>query len=160
MYNSKIKGFLDEKDWKFFVKNSPIFAIDFVIQNEQNEILMGRRTNNPAKDYYFVPGGRVFKNEKIEKAIQRISKEELNLEIDKKDTQFINYFEHFYKNSLWNEESINTHYIVLAFQIIPKKNLDYDLSKQHKEFKWISEINSNKYNVHKYSFEYFKKINL
>lgn len=155
MPSSKIEFYLKEKDWKFLVKNSPILAIDFVIKNDKNEILMGRRKNNPAKNYYFVPGGRVFKNEKIKNAIQRISREELNLKINKKDTKFINYFEHFYKNSLWEEENINTHYIVLAFQIISKNNLEFDLSKQHKEFKWISEINSKKYNVHNYAFEYF-----
>ena len=35
-------------------------------QNKKSEILMGIRSNNPAKDFFFVPGGRILKNENIE----------------------------------------------------------------------------------------------
>ena len=71
----KNRSFLNIQEWKSGVKNLPIIAIDFVIKNEKLEVLMGRRINNPARNFYFVPGGRIFKNEKISNAFERISKD-------------------------------------------------------------------------------------
>ena len=38
----------------------------------QNEVLVGLRINSPAKNYWFTPGGRIFKNE--------VANEEFNLD--------------------------------------------------------------------------------
>jgi len=40
------------------------------------DLLVGLRTNEPAKNYYFVPGGVIRKNETIELAFERILKAE------------------------------------------------------------------------------------
>lgn len=50
--------------------------------NEKNQILLGQRKNAPAKDDWFVPGGRVLKNEPLEQDFKRVSKNELGLEIE------------------------------------------------------------------------------
>ena len=147
-------NYLENEEWKFCVNRLPIIAIDLIIKNKHSEILMGRRLNNPAKNSFFVPGGRIFKNEKIEDAIERISNNEISKTYKIKDASFINYFEHFYPNSLWEEKDISTHYIVLAFSIKTNKEA-FNLKNQHSEFKWISYKNQELYNIHEYSTKYF-----
>jgi len=63
---------LDFEDFKNLVKNAPLFAMDLVVLNEQNQILLGQRKNAPAKGFWFVPGGRVFKDQAQAYAIHRI----------------------------------------------------------------------------------------
>lgn len=147
-------NFLSENQWEFSVKNLPIIAIDLIIKNKQSEILMGKRLNNPAKDLFFVPGGRIFKNEKIKNAFKRITFNELGKSYNIKDSKFINYYEHFYPDSLWKIKNITTHYVVLAFKLKIKGQKKFNINDQHDEFKWISKKNYKKFNVHKYSLNY------
>ena len=65
---------ISEEQWKSYVKSCPIYAIDIVLFNEDKGIIVGQRINNPAKDKYFVPGGRVYKNETRKNAFKRICK--------------------------------------------------------------------------------------
>ena len=59
--------FLDKKDFSELIKKAPLIAIDLCIVHKRC-ILLGKRINNPAKNFFFVPGGRVLKNEKIKNA--------------------------------------------------------------------------------------------
>ena len=152
--NKTIKNFLVEDEWKFCVKNLPIIAIDLIIKNKKSEILMGIRSNNPAKDFFFVPGGRIFKNEKVANAFERISLIELGKSLKINDAKFLNYYEHFYQNSLWNSKDISTHYLVLAFEYNSTINDKFNLNKQHKSFKWVSKKNKNDLNIHEYALNY------
>ena len=42
---------------------------------------MGFRNNSPAKGTFFVPGGRVFKHESMGAAVERVMKDEVNVEV-------------------------------------------------------------------------------
>lgn len=148
------KNFLDNEKWKFCVENLPIIAIDLIIKNKKAEILMGRRSNNPAKNFFFVPGGRILKNEKIELAFERISLIELGKSLKINDAKFLNYYEHFYKNSLWDIKGITTHYLVLAFEYNSTTKEKFNLNNQHKSFQWISKKNKNDFNIHEYALNY------
>jgi colanic acid biosynthesis protein WcaH len=139
------------------VKNAPLASIDLIVKNNRDEILLGLRKNEPAKDYWFVPGGRILKNERIALAFERISKEELGIEIAYKQAEFLGVFEHFYPSNFAQKEGFTTHYVALAYQIsIPENALQ--LPKiQHQEYKWLSKdfIESDE-KVHPYTKAYFK----
>ena len=112
---------------------------------------MGKRINEPAKDFYFVPGGRILKNESIDSAIERISLNELGHLYKRKDTKFLNIFEHFYTNSFWENESFSTHYVVMAFQINCSEDENFNLKNQHQDLKWFSKEDIRNIKIHKYS---------
>jgi len=150
-----MKLLLDDKTFKCIVKNTPLISIDFLIRKD-NKYLLGKRVNSPAKEYYFTIGGRVFKNETIEKARERIVKEEVNLEIKNIKLKFIGIFEHFYKESFFGKD-ISTHYINFAYLL----NMSFEIEnlplKQHSKYKWFYKeeiLNSDK--VHKYVKDYYK----
>ena len=48
---------LDLNTFKTIVNSTPLVSIDLIIKNSNNEILIGKRINKPAKDYYFTIGG-------------------------------------------------------------------------------------------------------
>ena len=47
------------------------------------KILLGKRKNPPAKNFFFVPGGRIFKSELKKHAFKRILKNELGFSLGK-----------------------------------------------------------------------------
>ena len=97
-------------------------------------------------------GGRVYKNETIDDAIMRISKDELNITL-KLMPRFIGVFEHFYDDSIYQDAS--THYVDLAYEIELQETLNLPTEQQN-EYQWftIDELLESKL-VHKYVKDYF-----
>jgi len=69
--------YLDTKTFKTVIASTPLIAIDLIVVNERKEILLGKRLNQPAKNYWFVPGGRILKNETLDNAFKRLTLTEL-----------------------------------------------------------------------------------
>lgn len=151
--------FLNEEDFSSLVSFAPVISIDIcVIQN--NSILLGRRNNPPAQNYYFVPGGRIFKNESINLAFQRILKAELGLNIKElQNKEFIGVFEHHYKENFLGNEKFNSHYVVLAYKII-LNNFQPNIKDQHSEYIWFNKskdcIENFEKEIHPYTIDYIE----
>jgi len=143
---------LDDQIFKTVVDSAPLVSIDILLKKD-NKVLLGRRVNKPAQDYFFSIGGRVNKNETIDSAMARIAKNELNIEL-KYAPKFICMFEHFYDDSMY--ENVSTRYVNLAYEYEAEEVLDL-LTEQHSEYKWftIDELLESK-QVHKYTKDYFK----
>lgn len=47
--------FLPDEEFKKIIQGSPLISIDLLVRNEYNEYLLGKRLNEPAKNYWFVP---------------------------------------------------------------------------------------------------------
>lgn len=120
------------------VENAPLVSIDLIIRNSKNEVLLGLRKNNPAKDTWFVPGGVIRKNETIARAFKRISRNELRIIFSVKDATFLGVFEHSYLENFAQQPGFGTHYIVLAYEVNRSKPLDMrKLPKtQHFKHRW------------------------
>lgn len=149
---------LDLNAFKIVVDNTPLVSIDFIVKNSDNKILLGKRVNKPAQGFLFTLGGRVYKDEKLDDAKQRILKDELGLDIKNYTPKFIGVFEHFYNDS-FVDDNISTHYVNLAYEI--QVSYIQDLPKaQHNSYVWLS-LNKlkNSNEVHKYVKDYFNKLN-
>ncbi len=147
---------LDDKKFLEIIDLSPLVSIDLIVYNDKNKVLLGKRANRPAKDYWFVPGGRIRKNEKIEDAIKRISRSELGIELSSDQGKLLGVFNHIYPDDYFNIEGVNTHYVVLAYQF--KINTSEILKDtQHSEMRWweVDKIVSDP-NVHEHTKDYFR----
>nr|WP_281047631.1 NUDIX domain-containing protein [Syntrophotalea carbinolica] len=115
---------------------------------------MGLRTNVSAKGYWFVPGGRVYKNERLEEVLIRISLAELSRSLTLADCRFLGMYEHFYAYNACSEE-FSTHYVVAAFSL-KVETLESLPDQQHSEYCWFStaEICGDP-NVHAHTKDYF-----
>ena len=135
------------------VRNAPLISIDLLIRNSYGKVLLGKRVNEPAKGFWFVPGGRIFKDESLDMAFTRTVQSELGLDMKRSDAKFDKVNEHFYDNNVFNDD-FSTHYVVLAHKV--KIDKLPELNNQHNEYRWfeIEELLKNE-NVHKYTKDYF-----
>jgi len=143
---------LDDQIFKTVVDSVPLASIDILLKRN-NKVLLGKRVNKPAQGYFFSIGGRINKNEAIDSAMNRIVKDELNIEL-KTTPKFIGVFEHFYDDSIY--EDISTHYVNLAYEYQVEEVVDLPV-EQHSEYKWftIGELlQSNQ--VHNHTKNYFR----
>ena len=139
------------------VKNTPLVSIDLIVRNVQDEILLGLRNNNPAKHFWFVPGGRIFKNEQLHKAFSRITGEELGLSFDIHTVKFIGVFEHLYAENFAQEPGFGTHYIVLAYELKLGETVMTPPKDQHCAYKWVTrDVLVHLQDVHPYTKSYFE----
>lgn len=130
-------SYLSDEVFKIIIENTPLFSIDVIVINDKGEILTGLRKNPPAKDYWFLPGGRVRKGETLNDAFSRITHDELGVSLDYSDALFLGVYDHIWDDSIYGE-SLSTHYINCPM-LIEKKITDFDLSldeSQHRSSKW------------------------
>ena len=152
---------LSEEIWRTCIDSMPIFGIDMIIFSRKYGVLMGRRINNPAKGKFFVPGGRVYKNERIVDAFNRILISETGLTFSFNKTTSLGLYEHFYNVTSWSTIESSTHYIIEArlIEVNPENiKLKINLNEQHSDFKWISLENIHSSTIHSYSNMYLNKI--
>ncbi|EBJ0303957.1 GDP-mannose mannosyl hydrolase, partial [Salmonella enterica] len=108
--------FLRQEDFAAVVRTTPLISLDFIVENGQGEILLGRRLNRPAQGYWFVPGGRVCKDETLEAAFERLTQAELGVRLPLAAGTFYGVWQHFYDDN-FSGEDFSTHYIVLGFRL-------------------------------------------
>jgi colanic acid biosynthesis protein WcaH len=142
---------LDSKQFIELIKNAPLVAIDFIVLDKENNVLLGKRINEPAKDFWFVPGGRVRKDEFIGNASKRISKDEFGVELEYESIDVLPIAEHFYNVNYYDLEDVSTHYIVIPKVIRKTVEIDILPFNQHKQYCWfdIQDALTN-IEVHKY----------
>ena len=137
------------------IKNTPLISIDLIVKNSDDKILLGKRVNEPAKDYWFVPGGRIFKDENLDDAFNRICQSELGVSLRRKKSYLYGLYEHFYTNNIFSNE-FSTHYVVLAHQV--HLNSISQVNDQHEAYRWFG-VNEllDRDDVHQYTKNYFKR---
>lgn len=125
---------IPEDEWETIVSQMPIPSVDMVVLNDDDEFLLGRRQNQPAKGTWFVPGGRILKNEQVYNAVHRKAREELNTAVSIEDD--LGWYEHFYDESDVGAD-VSKHYIALCFVV--RNGNDIEPDSQHEELEWFSE---------------------
>lgn len=115
------------------VQHTTISSIDLIIVHK-DEVLLGKRNNNPAKGYWFNPGGKVFKLETQQKAIDRILRNECNMKVD--NYQLVGVYDHIYNNN-FKDDKTKTHYISTCYKIILDKKPFVEPDNQHSVFNFV-----------------------
>ncbi len=118
------------------VRLAPLVAIDLIIRNSRNQALLGLRNNEPAKGFYFVPGGIILKNERLADAFARILQNETNLSGRIEEARFVGAFEHFYDTNRFGEPDYGTHYVVLGYELKLADTAALKMDAQHSELRW------------------------
>lgn len=141
--------------FKTIVEHTPLISIDLIIRNDKGEVLLGQRLNRPAKNYWFVPGGRIFKDESFEIAFKRITFEELGYQITLDQANFLGVYEHFYNDNVSGID-FSTHYIVHGYETQFNPQQIRLPTAQHNSYKWFDvEALLHSTIVHQYTKNYF-----
>jgi colanic acid biosynthesis protein WcaH len=128
---------LDREEFLQVVERTPLVSIDLIVRDADGRVLLGRRTNEPAKGFWFVPGGRIHKGERIAAAFRRITAAELGKPFDIGDAKFIGVFEHLYSTNFAAKPGVGTHYVVLAYELAATDLPEQLPADQHGEFQWF-----------------------
>lgn len=130
--------FLEADAFRSIVASTPLVSIDLIVRNQRGEILLGQRLNRPAQGCWFVPGGRIYKNENLDAAFRRLTETELGQAFNRDGATLLGIFEHFYSDSVFGDTP-DTHYVVVAYalELSPECELQPP-SVQHDCYRWWS----------------------
>ncbi|MCH7376425.1 GDP-mannose mannosyl hydrolase [Aeromonas sp. MR19] len=146
---------LDKAQFQQIVAATPLISIDLIVRNQQRLVLLGRRLNRPAQGFWFVPGGRVRKDERLDTAFMRLTQEELGGAISRGSASFLGPYEHFYADN-FSGEDFSTHYIVLGYELAWQGQQDALPVSQHDQYRWfaVDELLQDP-SVHQHTKDYF-----
>jgi len=130
------KEFIPNKEYKRILELMPICCVDLIIYQD-NKILLIKRKDEPCKGEWWIPGGRILKNESVEGAVVRKAKEETGIDIE--IVKLATYYEFFSENSAFGKIENKCHTISLVFLVkVKNKNQKVNLDKTSCDFKWVN----------------------
>ncbi len=109
----KKDSLLDVLTFETVVENTPRVSIDLCLVCD-DQVLLGKRNNDPLKGEWFTSGGRIRKNETWQDALLRVAEAELRLSsIVVEHFILMGIWDHFYNISALDQNT-STHYLNLA----------------------------------------------
>ena len=136
----------------------PLVSLDLVITTTEGKLLLGKRNNAPARNFWFTPGGRIRKNEALADAKSRIAHDELGLPASVWQRAILmGVWDHFYQDSAFSPE-VSTHYVNLPHWLKIGDDekrllqLPQGPEEQHSNWHWfnLTEIENNEA-IHQYA---------
>lgn len=136
---------ITKKQYDSFRTSFPFSCVD-VILFENESVLLTKRTQNPFKGLWHIPGTIIRINEKIDDAIKRAGKTELNLDLS--IIQYIGFF-----------ESIDSfrHDISHGF-LVKSKKLNIKTDYQSSDYKFFKKLPKNLVPHHRIMIKTARKI--
>jgi colanic acid biosynthesis protein WcaH len=129
---------LEAQDFAAVVRLTPLVSMDLVVRAPDGRVLVGRRVNEPAKNRFFLVGGRITKNESRAAAFRRLTREELGVELEISQARFLGVYDHFYPTNRFEQNGFGTHYVVLGYELNGFVESAALPKEQHAEYAWMS----------------------
>lgn len=126
------KRLTDEEFLNIF-KKVPRLCIDLLIETDKG-ILFTKRSIEPYKEQWHLPGGSVLMNETLEESVKRIGKYELGVEVKSLKLEGVVEF--------FNEGERKTHSVSLVFNTQITSG-DINLNEEASDFLFSKEIPEN-----------------
>lgn len=131
-------SFLSRDVFSMVVSSTPLVSIDIVIRDDGGRYLLGKRKTPPAKGFWFVPGGRIYKNETLSHAFERISYSELGVILKINNASLVGVFDHLYPDSIFSADT-STHYVAIGYSLSVSAGFCPDNYMQHSDYKWFTQ---------------------
>jgi colanic acid biosynthesis protein WcaH len=148
---------LPPERWAAVVRDAPLVSFDLVVRDDAARVLLGLRTNAPARGTWFVPGGVVRKNEPLAAAFRRLTGEELGHARALEDSRLLGVHEHFYPDNFSDDPSFGTHYVVMVRELSLATPAEALPRAQHSRYRWwpVAELLADPL-VHEHVKRYFR----
>ena len=135
---------IPEDLYRKIVRLMPIVCVDLLIKDRTGRFLLLKRNNQPAKDQWWFPGGRVHMNESFLEAVRRKAIQECGLTLCG-DPISMGFFELFF-----DEGDINYHSVTNLFATTVDECPRITLDSQSKEFKWVELAEMKNLDLHEF----------
>ncbi len=126
--------------YEIFKKSLPIPCVDLIIKNSVDDILILKRQNEPAKNQWWFPGGRILFGETRNDAVKRKIKQECG--ISGTIMAELGTFDLFLSFHSFGEGKILSHGISTFFLIKADSDL-IQLDNQSSEYQWCDRQKAN-----------------
>lgn len=144
---------IPSEEFARFIAQMPQVCVEVVLRTPKG-VLLGKRTNEPARGEWFWPGGRLYKGEKLEEAAHRIAAEELGVEIE--IVNRLGVHSHF-----WERSSLpgapSRHTVNVVFLVEPANGRSIELNDEHSTSRFVEGIEDD---FHEYVRLYFDEYDL
>ncbi len=127
---------IPEDRYKMILEEMPIVCIDCAIVNDSGEYLLVKRNNHPLKGEYWLPGGRLMKNEPLYDAVKRKMNQELGIDVEIE--RLLGFFETVFKKTSMNVAG-GFHAVSFVFLLKPLQE-KIVLDNQSSSWKWFKEL--------------------
>lgn len=132
-----IHEIISEEEYAGILEKMPICCVDIVI-HRHNKVILILRKNEPFKGFYWVPGGRVIKKERLEEAALRKASEETGLEVEL--IRKIGVYETISEKSPFKSMTTGVHSVNIVFLAKAIEGSEEKIDKNHKSFMWVESI--------------------
>lgn len=155
---------LDVSTFQTAVRAVPLISVDLLLVRADSDVLLGLRANRPAQHCWFVPGGRIYKDERMQAALVRVAEKELGLGAvltsGRVRSQPMGVFEQFYGDCFSGDPSITTHYVAMPHLLqVPADFALPEGDEQHAMLRWWSiEEALASADVHSYCKDYLRAL--
>ena len=127
---------LSTAEYRRIMETMPVVCIDCVVRNEKGEYLLLKRANEPLKGEYWVPGGRLHRNELLEDAVHRKMREELGIAVE--ILECLGFYEEFFEKTA-QDAANGFHAISFLYLVRPLKD-EIELDAQSSDWGWFEDI--------------------
>jgi colanic acid biosynthesis protein WcaH len=127
--------FIPDDLYQQILESVPIACVDVAIVSG-GKVLLVRRRDNPAKGQWWIPGGRVYKGEKLVEAARRKAQEEVGIACHV--GPIIHTDETIFPDGPYG---VAIHSINTCFFLYPESNAaSIQLDTHHEDAKWVETI--------------------
>jgi len=117
------------KPFSYTIDAFPRMAVDNIIFNDKQEILLAKRSQWPYVDHWDFPGGHILVNEAVKDCAKREAKEEINIDVE------IGDLFHVYSDKGQSPKFMNI--VVFYFSKIIKGNWNFEINVEMSEYKFF-----------------------
>jgi colanic acid biosynthesis protein WcaH len=128
---------LSSEQFRNVVRDTVLLALDLVLINERDEVLVGCRRNAPARGWLFVPGGRVMKGETLASAFARVVKQETGLDLALDRVVLQGVYDHIYEDSAFEDSAVSTQYVAIACRGFVDSDAPIACDGQHESLEFV-----------------------
>ncbi len=133
-----VRKFIPPDEYRIILENVPLVCVNVIIPKD-NTVLVVYRLEESAKGEWWIPGGRVYKNEKLGDTAVRIARQEVGLDVTVKKLVGI-YDEMFDKGAIPDLKD-GVHYISIIFLCEPVDEArEIKLDETSAAYRWINKI--------------------
>jgi colanic acid biosynthesis protein WcaH len=123
-------------EYRHILSAVPIVCVDCVVAGDGGAVLLVKRRNAPLQGEFWLPGGRLHKNEPLAGAVHRKMREEIGVDVE--IVRNIGFFEEFFDHSAENADG-GVHSISIVYLVRPASN-DFRLDSQSSEWGWFEDV--------------------
>ena len=137
---NKVVRKVAEQEHRFTLGHYPLACVDLVVVGHTPEpsFLLIQRTEPPCKDIFWLPGGRIFKNEGLETAAMRKLQEELGIHARPNLVRQLGAFDFSSREARYDDIPQGFHAIGICYALSFQERPTITLDDTARDYMWVT----------------------